>query len=74
MAAADFDLLKASGENVAAMVARLAVLSSCGVDVADLLQSADYSADYYARQRAAVVLTADEFRTLYGCSKEQHAA
>lgn len=29
-------------------------------------------ADYYARQRAAVVLTADEFRTLYGFGNEEH--
>ncbi len=71
VAAADFDRLKEAGENVAAMVARLAVLSSCGVDVADLLQRDDYMADYYARQRAAVVLTVDEFRTLYGYSKEE---
>lgn len=71
VAAADFDRLKEAGENVAAMVARLAVLSSCGVDVADLLQCGDYRADYYARQRAAVVLTPDEFRTLYGYGKEQ---
>lgn len=71
VAATDFDRLKEAGENVAAMVARLAVLSSCGVDVADLLQCGDYRADYYARQRAAVVLTADEFRTLYGYSKEE---
>ena len=71
VSAADFDRLKEAGENVAAMVARLAVLSSCGVDVADLVQHTDYRADYYARQRAAVVLTADEFRTLYGYSKEE---
>ena len=71
VAATDFDRLKQAGENVAAMVARLAVLSSCGVDVADLLQRGDCMADYYARQRAAVVLTADEFRTLYGFIKEQ---
>ena len=71
VAAADFDRLKEAGENVAAMVARLAVLSSCGVDVADLLQCGGYRADYYARQRAAVVLTSDEFRTLYGFGKEE---
>ena len=42
------------------------------MDVADLVQLHDYKADYYARQRAAVVLTADEFSTLYGCDKEEH--
>ena len=71
VAAADFDRLKKAGENVAAMVARLAVLSSCGVDVADLLQRGDYRADNYARQRAAVVLTADEFRALYGFGPDE---
>ena len=35
------------------------------------MQDADYKADQRARQRAAVVLTADEFRTLYGCDKEE---
>lgn len=73
-AAADFDRLTQAGEHIAAVNARLSALFSCGVDVADLVQLHDYKADYYARQRAAVVLTADEFRTLYGCSKEQHAA
>lgn len=71
-AAADFDRLTQAGEHVAAVNARLSALFACGVDVADLVQRADYKADYYARQRAAVVLTADEFRTLYGCSKEEH--
>lgn len=71
-AAADFDRLKQAGEHVAAVNARLSALFACGVDVADLVQLDGYKADYYARQRAAVVLTADEFRTLYGCSKEQH--
>ena len=64
--AVEFAQLKKAGENVAATIAHLCALRFCGVDVADLLQRADYSADYYARQRAAVVLTADEFRTLYG--------
>ena len=41
------------------------------MDVADLVQDADYKADQRARQRAAVVLTADEFRTLYGFSNEE---
>lgn len=58
--------LTEAGEHVAAMAAHLCALRFCGVDVADLLQRADYSADYYARQRAAVVLTPEEFRTLYG--------
>ena len=44
------------------------------MDVADLVQDADYKADQRARQRAAVVLTADEFRTLYGCDKEEQPA
>lgn len=69
-AAADFDRLTQAGEHVAAVNARLSALFACGVDVADLVRLHDYKADYYARQRAAVVLTADEFRTLYGCSKE----
>ena len=69
-AAADFDRLTQTGEHVAAVNARLSALFACGVDVADLLQSTDYKADYCARQRAAVVLTADEFRTLYGFDKE----
>ena len=70
-AAADFDRLTQAGEHIAAVNARLSALFSCGVDVADLVQRADYKADYYARQRAAVVLTADEFRTLYGFGKEE---
>lgn len=69
-AAADFDRLTQAGEHVAAVNARLSALFACGVDVADLVQRADYKADYYARQRAAVVLTADEFRTLYGFGKD----
>ncbi|MFW5609300.1 MAG: hypothetical protein ACOCNF_07645 [Prevotella pectinovora] len=73
-AAADFDRLTQAGEHIAAVNARLSALFACGVDVADLVQNADYKAEQRARQRAAVVLTADEFRTLYGCSKEQHAA
>lgn len=67
----EFDRLKKAGENVAAMAAHLCALRSCGVDVADLLQRADYSADYYARQRAAVVLTSEEFRTLYGYGPDE---
>lgn len=70
-AAADFDRLTQAGEHVAAVNARLSALFACGVDVADLVQRADYRADYYARQRAAVMLTPDEFRTLYGYGKEQ---
>lgn len=70
-AAADFDRLTQAGDHVAAVNARLSALFACGVDVADLVQRADYRADYYARQRAAVVLTPDEFRTLYGYGKEQ---
>lgn len=73
-AAADFDRLTQAGEHLAAVNARLSALFACGVDVLDLVQSADYNADQCARRRAAVVLTADEFRTLYDCSKEQHAA
>lgn len=73
-AAEDFDRLTQAGEHIAAVNARLSALFSCGVDVLDLVQSADYKADQCARQRAAAVLTAEEFRTLYGCSKEQHAA
>lgn len=69
--AVEFDRLKKAGENVAAMAAHLCALRSCGVDVADLLQRADYSADYYARQRAAVVLTPEEFRTLYGYGPDE---
>lgn len=69
-AAADFDRLKQTGEHIAAVNAHLSALFACGVDVADLLQPTDYKADYCARQRAAVVLTADEFRTLYGFDKE----
>ena len=71
-AAADFDRLTQAGEHIAAVNARLSALFACGVYVADLVQCADYKADKRARQRAAVVLTADEFRTLYGCSKEEH--
>lgn len=71
-AAADFDRLTQAGEHIAAVNAHLSALFVCGVYVADLVQCADYKADQRARQRAAVVLTADEFRTLYGCSKEQH--
>jgi hypothetical protein len=70
-AAADFDRLTQAGEYIAAVNAHLSALFACGVDVADLVQRADYKADYYARQRAAAVLTADEFRTLYGFSKEE---
>lgn len=70
-AAADFDRLTQAGEHIAAVNARLSALFACGVDVADLVQVADYKADQRARQRAAVVLTADEFRTLYGFSKEE---
>lgn len=70
-AAADFDRLTQAGEHVAAINARLSALFACGVDVADLVQCADYKADQRARQRAAVVLTPDEFRTLYGFSKEE---
>lgn len=70
-AAADFDRLTQAGEHIAAVKARLSALFACGVDVADLVQSVDYKADQYARHRAAVVLTADEFRTLYGFSKEE---
>lgn len=73
-AAADFDRLKQAGEHIAAVNAHLSALFACGVDVLDLVQSADYKADQRARQRAADVLTDEEFRTLYGCSKEQHAA
>jgi hypothetical protein len=71
-AAEDFDRLTQAGEHIAAINARLSALFVCGVDVADLVQRADYKADQRARQRAAAVLTADEFRTLYGCSKEEH--
>lgn len=70
-AAADFDRLTQAGEHVAAVNARLSALFACGVDVADLVQCADYKADQRARQRAAVVLTPDEFRTLYGCDKQE---
>ena len=69
-AAADFDRLKQAGEHIAAVNVRLSALFACGVDVADLVRDADYKADKRARQRAAVVLTADEFRTLYGFGKE----
>lgn len=70
-AAADFDRQAQAGEHIAAVNARLSALFACGVDVADLVQLDDYKADYYARQRAAVVLTADEFRTLYGFGNEE---
>lgn len=70
-AAADFDRLTQVGEHIAAVNARLSALFACGVDVADLVQCADYKADQRARQRAAAVLTADEFRTLYGFGREQ---
>lgn len=70
-AAADFDRLTQAGEHIAAVNAHLSALFACGVDVADLVQCADYKADQRARQRAAVVLTPDEFRTLYGFSKEE---
>lgn len=70
-AATDFDRLTQTGEHVAAVNARLSALFACGVDVADLVQNADYRADYYARQRAAVALTAAEFGTLYGFGKEE---
>lgn len=70
-AAADFDRLTQAGEHIAAVNARLSALFACGVDVADLVQCAHYKADQRARQRAAVVLTPDEFRTLYGFSKEE---
>jgi hypothetical protein len=70
-AAEDFDRLTQAGEHIAAINARLSALFVCGVDVADLVQRADYKADQRARQRAAAVLTADEFRTLYGFSKEE---
>lgn len=70
-AAADFDRLTQAGEHIAAVNARLSALFACGVDVADLVQRADYKADQCARQRAAVVLTADEFRTLYGYGPDE---
>lgn len=66
MAAADFEKLSKDGEHVAAMLARLTAIFSCGVDVSDLLINSDCTADYHAQQRAAVVLTPEEFRTLYG--------
>ena len=72
--AEDFDRLTQAGEHIAAVNAHLSALFACGVDVADLVQDADYKADQRARQRAAAVLTAEEFRTLYGCSKEHAAA
>lgn len=71
-AAADFDRLAQAGEHIAAVNVRLSALFACGVDVADLVQCADYKADQRARQRAAVVLTADEFRTLYGFGEDEH--
>lgn len=70
-AAADFDQLTQAGEHIAAVNARLSALFACGVDVADLVQCADYKADQRARKRAAVVLTADEFRTLYGFAPDE---
>lgn len=70
-AAADFDRLTQAGEHIAAVNARLSALFACGVYVANLVQCADYKADQRARQRAAAVLTADEFRTLYGFGREQ---
>lgn len=73
-AAADFDRLTQAGEHIAAVEAHLSALFACGVDVTDLVQDADYKADQRARQRAAVALTADEFRTLYGFSKEEQPA
>lgn len=72
VAAADFDKFTKDGEHVAAMLARLSALSACGVDVADLIEHADYTSDYYARQRAAVVLTPEEFRTLYGYNPNEY--
>lgn len=66
MAASDFEKLSKDGEHVAAMLARLTAIFSCGVDVSDLLINSDCTADYHAQQRAAVVLTPEEFRTLYG--------
>lgn len=71
MAAADFDKLTKDGKHVAAMLARISALSACGVDVADLIEHSDYTADYHARQRAAVVLTPEEFRTLYGYNPDE---
>lgn len=70
-AAADFDRLTQAGEHIAAVNARLSALFACGVDVADLVQFHDYKADQRARQRAAVVLTPDEFRMLYGCDNQE---
>ena len=70
-AAADFDRLTQAGEHIAAVNARLSALFACGVDVADLVRDADYKADKRARQRAAVVLTADECRTLYGYGPDE---
>ena len=70
-AAADFDRLTQAGDHIAAVNAHLSALFACGVDVADLVQCEDYKADQRARQRAAVVLTADEFRTLYGCGTDE---
>lgn len=69
-AAADFDRLTQAGEHIAAVNAHLSALFACGVYVADLVQCPDHKADKCARQRAAAVLTADEFRTLYGFGKE----
>lgn len=73
-AAADFDRLTQAGEHIAAVNAHLSALFACGVYVADLVQCPDHKADKCARQRTAVVLTAEEFRTLYGCSKEHASA
>lgn len=71
VAAADFDKLTKDGKHVAAMLTRLSALSACGVDVADLIEHSDYIADYHARQRAAIVLTPEEFRTLYGYNPDE---
>lgn len=72
VAADNFDKFTKDGEHVSAMLARLDALLSCGVDVADLIKDIDYTSDYYARQRAAVVLTPEEFRTLYGYNPNEH--
>lgn len=71
VAAADFNKFTKDGEHVSAMLARLSALSACGVDVADLIEHSDYTADYHARQRAEVVLTPEEFRTLYGYNPDE---
>lgn len=72
VAADNFDKFTKDGEHVSAMLARLDALLSCGVDVAELIKDIDYTSDYYARQRAAVVLTPEEFRTLYGYNPNEH--